>query len=249
VSPKAVICTDFTVDKTALEELGFHHIIQKTLDSVSVGDRQSNRNIMDYLRKTVAKVFQKNLSVLSTATIQQFLDELVWRESHGLSDADAFRNIIRDLSAQTRVDYGMPLIKRLSAVAADPFKDWSLKTDQIAPSAPVPITTSLTVTSTTSAQAPTSTKTVLPPSDPRVLAVGSFGTTPALLADINVNSGEKNTATIPIQLTSTATIGKIKHQICRRNKFEFFFSKILIFLSLGQAEAYKLLLFVNPDSN
>ncbi len=198
MSPKAVICTDFTVDKTALEELGFHHIIQKTLDSVSVGDRQSNRNIMDYLRKTVAKVFQKNLSVLSTATIQQFLDELVWREPHGLPDADAFRNIIRDLSAQTRVDYGMPLIKRLSAVAADPFKDWSIKTDQIAP---------------------------------RVLAVGSFGTT------------------IPIQLTSTATIGKIKHKMLSSKQIRVYFSKILIFLSLGQAEEYKLLLFVNPDSN
>jgi len=198
VSSEAVILIDSTVDNTALEELGFHHVIQKTLDCVSVDDRQCNCNIVNYLRQTVSKVFQKNLSVLSMATIQQFLDELVWRESHGLSDADAFCNIIRDLSAQTRVDYGMSLIKRLSAVAADPFKDWSIKTDQIAP---------------------------------RVLAVGSFGTT------------------IPIQLTSTATIGKIKHQMLSSKQIRVYFSKILIFLSLGQAEEYKLLLFVNPDSN
>lgn len=117
---------------------------------------------MDYLRKTVPKVFQNTLSVLSTATIQQFLDELVWRESHGLSAADAFHNIIRDLSAQARVDTGMSLIKRLPAVAADPFKDWSLKTAQIAVAAPVPIPASLTVTKTTTAPAPTATTTVLP---------------------------------------------------------------------------------------
>ena len=79
--------------------------------------------------------------------------------------------------------------------------------------------------------------------------MGSFGTTPALLADINVNSGEKNTATIPIQLTSTATIGKIKHKMLSSKQIRVYFSKILIFLSLGQAEEYKLLLFVNPDSN
>ncbi len=162
VSPKAIILTDFTVDKTALEELGFHHIIQKTLNSVSVDDRQSNRNIMDYLRKTVPKVFQNTLSVLSTATIQQFLDELVWRESHGLSAADAFHNIIRDLSSQARADTGMSLIKRLPAVAADPFKDWSLKTAEIAVSASVPIPASLTVTKTATAPAPAAVTTVLP---------------------------------------------------------------------------------------
>ena len=70
------------------------------------------------------------------ATIQQFLDELVWRESHGLSAEDALRNITRHLSDQTHVDYGMSLIKRLPAVAADPFKDWSIQTNQIAVSTP-----------------------------------------------------------------------------------------------------------------
>jgi len=191
VSPKAVILTDNTVDRTVLEELGFHHIIQKRLDSVSVDDGQSNLKIVDYLRQVVPKVFHSStLSVLSMATIQQFLDELVWRESHGLSAADAFHNIIRDLSAQTRVDKGMSLIKRLPAVAADPFKDWSLTTDQISTSAPVPIPASLNVTKTTTASAPTSMTTVLPPSE-------------------KPNSGKKNKSTpIPSQLISTDTIGK-----------------------------------------
>lgn len=81
---------------------------------------------MDYLRKTVPKVFQNTLSVLSTATIQQFLDELVWRETNGESSADAFHNIIRDLSSQARAETGLPLVKRLPLVSVDPFKDWSI---------------------------------------------------------------------------------------------------------------------------
>ena len=162
---------------------------------------------MGYLRQTVPKVFQDTLSLLSIATIQQFLDELVWRESISLSAADAFHNIIRDLSAQTRVDNGMSLIKRITAVAADPFKDWSLTTDQISTSAPVPIPASLTVTKTTTASAPTSMTTVLPPSEPHVLAAGSL--MGATLADMKPNSGKKNKSTpIPSQLISTDTIGK-----------------------------------------
>lgn len=127
VSPKAVIVTDHTVDRNTLEELGFQHVVQRNLSSSLPEERCNNRSIMDYLRKTVPKVFNNTLSLLSTATIQQFLDELVWREINGQSTGDAFHNIVRDLSAQARAETGMPLIKRLPLVALDPFKDWSLK--------------------------------------------------------------------------------------------------------------------------
>ena len=126
VNTKAIILTDFTVERTALEELGFRNVVQKNLNTTSAEDRLSNRNVMSYLRKTVPKVFQNTLSVLSTSTIQQFLDELVWREINGSCSADAFHNIIRDLSAQARAETGMPLIKRLPLVSVDPFKDWSI---------------------------------------------------------------------------------------------------------------------------
>ena len=64
--------------------------------------------------------------MLINFVLQQFLDELVWREENGFSASDAFHNIIRDLSAQTHADAGVPLINRLSLVTVDPFKDWSL---------------------------------------------------------------------------------------------------------------------------
>lgn len=45
---------------------------------------------------------------------------------NGHTSHDAFHNILRDLSAQARAETGMPLVKRLPLVAADPFKDWSI---------------------------------------------------------------------------------------------------------------------------
>lgn len=126
VNQKAIIMTDFTVDRTALEELGFRHVVQKNLNTVSAEDRLNNRTVMDYLRKTVPKVFQNTLSLLSTATIQQFLDELIWREINGQSSSDAFHNIVRDISAQARAETGVALVKRLPIVSVDPFKDWSI---------------------------------------------------------------------------------------------------------------------------
>lgn len=121
-----MILTDYTVDRQALEQLGFRLVVQKNFNTAPSEDNLNNRNIMGYLRKTVPKVFQNTLSLLSTATIQQFLDELVWREINGQSSAEAFHNIVRDISAQTRTETGMPLIKRLPLVTMDPFKNWSI---------------------------------------------------------------------------------------------------------------------------
>ena len=114
------------MDRGALEELGFYHVVQKTLNTVAADDRLNNRTIMEYLRRTVPKVFQNTLSVLSTTVIQQFLDELVWRENHGTSSSDAFHNMIRDIGIQVRAETGINLIKRLPLVNADPWKDWSV---------------------------------------------------------------------------------------------------------------------------
>lgn len=126
VDKNATILTDYTVDRGALEELGFQNIIQKNINTATSFDRLTNRGIMEYLRKTVPKVFQNTLSLLSTTTIQQFLDELVWRETHGQSSAEACHDLLKDLSYQARADTGISLIKRLHAVAMDPFKDWKI---------------------------------------------------------------------------------------------------------------------------
>ena len=126
VNPQSIILTDYTVDRGALEGLGFYNVVQKTLNTAAADDRLNNRTIMEYLRRTVPKVFQNTLSVLSTTVIQQFLDELVWRENHGTSTSDAFHNMIRDLGVQVRAETGISLVKRLPLVNADPWKDWSV---------------------------------------------------------------------------------------------------------------------------
>jgi len=123
---------------------------------------------MEYLRRTVPKVFQNTLSLLSTACIQQFLDELVWRENQGLTSADAFHNILRDLGSQAQVDTGMPLINRLSLVTVDPFKDWNLNVANSNTAAPTTFavaipslaaTTAPTAPATATAPAPAATTT------------------------------------------------------------------------------------------
>lgn len=100
----------------------------KTVVQVSPSDsssRHSNANIMDYLRRIVPRMFQNTLSLLSRQIIQQFLDELVWREWYGNTLGQAFDNIVLHISEQTRHETKDNLTTRLNKVAANPFKDYS----------------------------------------------------------------------------------------------------------------------------
>ncbi|GAB0096065.1 THAP-type zinc finger [Sergentomyia squamirostris] len=121
VNKDSIILTDLTVDKSCLQTLGFKTVHQ-ALPSDS--GRNSNATIMDYLRRIVPRMFQNTLSLLSRAIIQQFLDELVWREWYGTSPGAAFDNIVNHLAEQTRVDHKNCLTSRLNKVAADPFQNW-----------------------------------------------------------------------------------------------------------------------------
>lgn len=123
VHPDSIIVTDLTVDKSTLHSMGFKNVQQSTSSDPSV----SNQTIMEYLRRIVPRMFQNTLSLLSRQIIQQFLDELVWREWFGFTAAQAFDNIILHLSEQTRTETGQSLIMRLNKVAANPFKNWSIK--------------------------------------------------------------------------------------------------------------------------
>lgn len=49
----STIVTDFTVNKAALNAMGFHTVLQATSDV-----RYSNHNIMEYLRRIVPRMFQ-----------------------------------------------------------------------------------------------------------------------------------------------------------------------------------------------
>lgn len=79
---------------------------------------------MDYLRRIVPRMFQNTLSLLSRQIIQQFLDELEWRECYGVTPGQAFDNIVQHLAEQTKIEDSENLITRLNRVAANPFKHW-----------------------------------------------------------------------------------------------------------------------------
>ncbi|CAH0557209.1 unnamed protein product [Brassicogethes aeneus] len=119
VHPTSTIVTDMTVDKVTLNNMGFHNIIQNTSSDSSV----NNRAIMEYLRRIVPRMFQNTLSLLSRQIIQQFLDELVWREWFGTTTCCTFDNLILHLAEQTRGDTS--LLVKLCRVSMNPFKNWA----------------------------------------------------------------------------------------------------------------------------
>lgn len=119
------IMTDFTVDKGTLEEMGFNHVTQSAFSDQNSRNFLSNYHIMEYLRKIVPRMFQNTLSLLSRQMIQQFLDELVWRETYGSTAARAFDNIILHIAEQTKIDSNENLLDRLAKISANPFQNWS----------------------------------------------------------------------------------------------------------------------------
>ncbi|KPI94566.1 Pogo transposable element with ZNF domain [Papilio xuthus] len=123
VHPSSVILTDLTVDKGTLVSMGFKHVVQSSTHS-DQPMRNSNANIMEYLRRIVPRMFQNTLSLLSRQIIQQFLDELVWRERFGVSPGQAFDNIVLHISEQTKLEAKEPITVRLNRIAANPFKNW-----------------------------------------------------------------------------------------------------------------------------
>ncbi|XP_067626384.1 uncharacterized protein row isoform X2 [Eurosta solidaginis] len=124
VHKDSVICIDLTVDKMTLYSMGFKNIIQAAATDSNA--KHTNSAVMDYLRRIVPRMFQNTLSLLSRQMIQQFLDELVWREQFGTYALQAFNNITAHIAEQTRMNTNETLTQRLYQVATNPFKDWSV---------------------------------------------------------------------------------------------------------------------------
>ncbi|XP_076284718.1 relative of woc [Lasioglossum baleicum] len=133
------IMTDFTVDKSTLEEMGFTCVTQSAFSEQNPRNLMSNSHIMEYLRKIVPRMFQNTLSLLSRQMIQQFLDELVWREIYGSTSSRAFDNIIAHIAEQTRIDFSESLLDRLAKIAANPFHNWTYSNVSPPPLIPLPI--------------------------------------------------------------------------------------------------------------
>ena len=128
VDTNSKIITDFSVDKETLGKMGFKKVHQCSLSQAqnSGGRAETNQQIMEYLKKVVPKMFQNTLSNLSTPVIQQFLDELTFRELFGNIPLKCFDGIIQRLSTQTAFTANKEklVLTRLREVAANPFADW-----------------------------------------------------------------------------------------------------------------------------
>ncbi|XP_062136232.1 uncharacterized protein LOC133845704 [Drosophila sulfurigaster albostrigata] len=124
VHKDSTICIDLTVDKITLFSMGFKNIVQAAATDNAA--KHNNSAVMEYLRRIVPRMFQNTLSLLSRQMIQQFLDELVWRESFGTYALQAFNTIITHIADQTRVTTNETITQRLYQVATNPFKDWSV---------------------------------------------------------------------------------------------------------------------------
>ncbi|XP_062559307.1 uncharacterized protein LOC134224091 [Armigeres subalbatus] len=129
VHKDSIILTDLTVDKGTLNNMGYK-IVQQVSPS-DANNKNSNANIMDYLRRIVPRMFQNTLSLLSRQIIQQFLNELVWRESYGNSPGQTFDNIVAHIAEQTKIETKDNLVTRLNKAAADPFKHWTYPIETI----------------------------------------------------------------------------------------------------------------------
>ncbi|KAI9579532.1 uncharacterized protein LOC119639735 [Glossina fuscipes] len=124
VNKDSTICIDLTVDKATLYSMGFKNVLQASVADNNA--KHTNAACMDYLRRIVPRMFQNTLSLLSRQMIQQFLDELVWREQFGTYALQAFNSITAHIAEQTRLNTSESLTQRLYHVATNPFKDWSI---------------------------------------------------------------------------------------------------------------------------
>ena len=121
------IITDFSVDKETLIRLGYKKVHQCSLNQAQNKAENTNQQIMEYLKRVVPKMFQNTLSNLTTPIIQQFLDELTFRELYGSFPLKCFDKIIQKISSQTAISAAKDetVLYRLRMIAANPFIDWS----------------------------------------------------------------------------------------------------------------------------
>ncbi|XP_014240525.1 uncharacterized protein LOC106661550 isoform X2 [Cimex lectularius] len=118
IDKDSIIVTDICADDPAWQSVGFTHVEQSKQTGLS------NKNVMNYIRNIIPRMFQNTLSLLSRQLIQQFFDELVWREAWGFVSCKAYARIIRDIVELTRLETDIPLVKILVKIATNPFKNW-----------------------------------------------------------------------------------------------------------------------------
>jgi len=135
INPNSKIVTDYSVDRETLSRMGFKNVAQCTLNAAQTQRSDTtNQQIMDYLKKVVPKMFQNTLSNLTSPVIQQFLDELTFRELFGQYSLACFDSMIQKITAQTTATAlkDDSMVRRLTRIAANPFADdWRYSAQQI----------------------------------------------------------------------------------------------------------------------
>lgn len=106
VHKDSVIVIDMGIEKSLILEMGFKNVLQSKSTTIAKSSAPSNNNVMNYLKVIIPKMFQNTLCVLSKSLIQQFLDELSWRETWGHTPALTFDNITNHLVQMTKWDTG-----------------------------------------------------------------------------------------------------------------------------------------------
>jgi hypothetical protein len=132
VNTASKIYTDYSVDRETLTQLGFKNVVQCSLQNINNPSSQpanTNIQVMDYLKKVVPKMFQNSLSALTNSTLQQFLDELSYRETFGQYPLACFEDMLEKVSMLTQhtASKNEALESHLKRVAANPFLDWRLQ--------------------------------------------------------------------------------------------------------------------------
>ncbi|CAG7837411.1 unnamed protein product [Allacma fusca] len=129
VEKASTLLIDGSIEQDLLLEMGFKNLVQcqSPNDEDYDPNAPTNVNVMNYLKHVVPKMFQNTLCVLSKSLIQQFLDELSWREKWGKTPSGAFDNILEHIKTMTNWDFGpnSNLVAWLNKISMNPFQDWS----------------------------------------------------------------------------------------------------------------------------
>lgn len=131
IDSSSQIISDMSIDQQELKKLGFTNLLQCIPQEKTPS--KTNLQVMEYLKRIVPRMFQNNLSLLKTNLVQQFLDELTFRESFGHFPQLCFDNIVKRMAIQTSIaaSTNRYLSQRLRAISQNPFQNWKTSSVKI----------------------------------------------------------------------------------------------------------------------
>ena len=82
------------------------------------------------IKSVLINSFQNSPGLLTISAIQQFLDELTFRELYANHPLLAFDSLVDRISTQTKAaqEHGTTFLNRMKSVASEPTNDWRITT-------------------------------------------------------------------------------------------------------------------------